>query len=381
MKLHHDPHPWDDLWRSVFVEHPVSRTRGGTSGNLNPLMHKIEVPVYLGCDWQNVPLHLPGDVSVRSMRSPNSPEVRVAMLGEYGLTWPWESLHVEALAWFDHWLKGEDTGILEGPAFRYVLPGTEGWHTAETWPLPNTTFREFALVADGTLAEDEADAGSRQYMTLGNGLDRAQASPTDPPSWLNWTSAPLPGRPRRRRRRPSSAWTPQPRRRTPPGSSPFRTSTPQGPRRGHGRLSAGKPAQGRRGRKPAGWPPCFPCRTAVAVPIGEVVPLPRPAGVERATVRRRTPDPARPDERRRRPRRDGVPAIMNFRHASVGTSSLNTVLSSSRLLLPTTNQRMKDRWPLVGGLGQPQEALRNSTLKRGVKVNVVGRMAAIWSTR
>ncbi|ETZ98794.1 peptidase S15 domain protein [Mycobacterium kansasii 824] len=29
-----------------------------------------------------------------------------------------------------------------------------------------------------------------------------------------------------------------------------------------------------------------------------------------------------------------VPAIMGFRHASVGTSSLNTVRSSSRLLLP-----------------------------------------------
>ena len=29
-----------------------------------------------------------------------------------------------------------------------------------------------------------------------------------------------------------------------------------------------------------------------------------------------------------------TPAIMNFRHASVGTSSLNTIRSSSRLLLP-----------------------------------------------
>jgi predicted acyl esterase len=28
------------------------------------------------------------------------------------------------------------------------------------------------------------------------------------------------------------------------------------------------------------------------------------------------------------------PAIMNFRHASVGTSSLNSVRSTSRLLLP-----------------------------------------------
>jgi hypothetical protein len=29
-----------------------------------------------------------------------------------------------------------------------------------------------------------------------------------------------------------------------------------------------------------------------------------------------------------------APAIMNFRHASVGTSSLNTVSSASRLVLP-----------------------------------------------
>jgi predicted acyl esterase len=29
-----------------------------------------------------------------------------------------------------------------------------------------------------------------------------------------------------------------------------------------------------------------------------------------------------------------TPAIMNFRHASVGTSSINTIRSSSRLLLP-----------------------------------------------
>jgi len=39
---------------------------------------------------------------------------------------------VEALAWFDHWLKGQETGILEGPRFRYVLPGAEGWRATVT---------------------------------------------------------------------------------------------------------------------------------------------------------------------------------------------------------------------------------------------------------
>jgi uncharacterized protein len=55
----------------------------------------------------------------------NSKHVQVAMMGEHGLAWPWESLHIEALAWFDHWLKGHNTGILEGPRFRYVIP--EQW--------------------------------------------------------------------------------------------------------------------------------------------------------------------------------------------------------------------------------------------------------------
>jgi hypothetical protein len=60
-------------------------------------------------------LHLPG-VFTALERLTSSACVRVAMLGRHGLSWPWESLHVEALAWFDHWLKGRDTGILGGAA-------------------------------------------------------------------------------------------------------------------------------------------------------------------------------------------------------------------------------------------------------------------------
>jgi predicted acyl esterase len=53
LKLHHDPHPWDDLWRSIVVEHPL-RDAWWDDRNILPLLNKVEVPVYLGCDWQNV---------------------------------------------------------------------------------------------------------------------------------------------------------------------------------------------------------------------------------------------------------------------------------------------------------------------------------------
>ena len=31
IKLHHDPHPWDDLWRSIVVEHPLRDACGRTA--------------------------------------------------------------------------------------------------------------------------------------------------------------------------------------------------------------------------------------------------------------------------------------------------------------------------------------------------------------
>lgn len=82
------------------------------------------------------------------------------------MAWPWESLHIEALAWFDHWLKGQDTGILDGPHFRYILPETQDWRTTDAWPIPEAMHHGYALRADGSLSEDEGEAGSRTYMNL-----------------------------------------------------------------------------------------------------------------------------------------------------------------------------------------------------------------------
>ena len=76
--------------------------------------------------------------------------------------------------------------------------------------------------------------------------------------------------------------------------------------------------------------PVLPCRTFEAVPIGERVayriPLVAQCRRFRAghTIRLHlTTDDQSKDS----------PALLEFRHASVGTSSFNTVLSSSRLLL------------------------------------------------
>ncbi|MGD9621969.1 MAG: CocE/NonD family hydrolase [Mycolicibacterium sp.] len=327
LKLPHDPHPWDDLWLEAVVRHPL-RDQWWQDRNLLPLMPEIDIPVYLGCDWENVPLHLPSTFTAWNALAHN-PNRRMALLGKFGLTWPWESLHTEALAWYDHWLKGIDTGVMDGPPIRYVLPGDDNWHTCSNWP-PEANFRELALRADGELADDEGQPGARAYLTLGGGLNRAGASAIDPPSMLAWCSQPLRHaievaggielRLVATATAIDTAWLVTLQDVAPDGSV---TDVTAGWLRAS--LRTVDEAASRDGA------PVLPCTRAVAVPVGEQVTyrIPLVANARRFSSGHRirlvlTSDDQDPD----------TPAIMNFRHASVGTSSQNTVFSSSRLLLP-----------------------------------------------
>lgn len=330
LKLPHDPHPWDELWLDVAVRHPT-RDDWWDERDLTPLLRHVDVPVYLGCDWENVPLHLPSTFTAWKGLAHN-PNVRMGMLDKYGLTWPWESLHTEALAWYDHWLKGRDTGIMDGPPVRYAMPGADDWRSSETWP-PTADLRAIALRADGLLDVDEGAPGNREYLVLGAGLNRPTPSAIDPPALLRWTSAPLDAdldvvgaielRLVASATAADTAWLATLQEVAPDSDDTDVTDVTAGWLRASLRElddAASTPGA-----------PALTCRSAVAVPIGEVVeyriPLVPNARRFRKGHRIRlvlASDDQNPE----------VPAIMNFRHASVGTSTLNSVYSSSRLLLP-----------------------------------------------
>ncbi len=328
LRLPHNPRPWDELWLEAAVKHPT-RDEWWDERNLLPLLKKVDIPVYLGCDWENVPLHLPSTFTAWQALSDNAC-VRMGMLGRFGLTWPWESMHTEALAWYDHWLKGRDTGITDGPPVRYFLPGTDEWRTAESWPPAQAAHRELALRADGTLAHDEGTPGGRDFMVLGSGLSRVKPSPIDPPSMLTWDSAPLGedldvvGEFELRLVAAATAidvaWMATLQDVGPDGDAIDVTA---GWLRGS--LREVDEAASRPGA------PALPCRNPQAIPLGEevVYRIPLVPNARRFKAGHRIRLVLAGDDQD-----PSTPAIMNFRHAGVGTSSLNTVRSSSRLLLP-----------------------------------------------
>lgn len=328
LKLHHNPHPWDDLWRAVAAEHPL-RDVWWEDRNLLGLLDRVNIPVYLGCDWQNVPLHLPHTFTALQKLT-RSPHVQVAMMGEYGLAWPWESLHIEALAWFDHWLKGHDTGILEGPRFCYVLPEVEGWRTSDSWPLPEARYESLALCTDAVLASEDAQAGVRNYLNLGAGLFRDRASEADPPFLLSWDTPPLStdydiGGPIELQldaisTAPDTAFIAVIQDVDESGKAVDVTA---------GYLRAGLRAVDEETSRPGA--PVLPCDRFEAVPMGEVVRyrIPLVPNARRFKQGHRLRLVLTSDDQDK-----SKPAPLLFRHASIGTSSVNTILSSSRLLLP-----------------------------------------------
>jgi predicted acyl esterase len=150
----------------------------------------INIPMYLGSDPQNVTVHADGPFTVLPYLRPDQ-AWRIIFGPPFCLQWPWESLHVEALAWYDHWLKGRDTGIMEGPRIRYYVEGAGEWRATDVWPPQEVRWSDRFLGADGTLCAAAA-SGSREYAFVSPIHPRPRNTrPPALPAELRWESAPV----------------------------------------------------------------------------------------------------------------------------------------------------------------------------------------------
>ncbi len=58
-------------------------------------------------------------------------------------TRPWRANHDELLRWYDYWMKGIETGIMDEPTIRYQTTGMTTWGSGETYPLETTQWTDF----------------------------------------------------------------------------------------------------------------------------------------------------------------------------------------------------------------------------------------------
>ena len=155
--------------------------------SLNERYDSIEIPTFVISGWYD---QYP-DSLLRMIEHLKVP--KKAIIGPWAHALPhngYPKPHIEwrneAVRWFDHWLKGRDTGILDEPRFAIFIrdwhppdPGLEEvpgqWRFEEGWPLERARTRILYPQPDRSLADAASESGTHELKyvpTIGveNGL-------------------------------------------------------------------------------------------------------------------------------------------------------------------------------------------------------------------
>lgn len=95
-------------------------------------LQKINVPTYAVGGWLRS-WWASGALDIYNNISSDKKKITIDPSGTFSR--PWVSYHDEAIRWFDHWLKGIDTGIMDEPPIKIYVKGINQWRYENEWPL------------------------------------------------------------------------------------------------------------------------------------------------------------------------------------------------------------------------------------------------------
>lgn len=103
---------------------------------------QVEIPVYFQAKWGRG-WNVEGTIEVFK-RVKGVKKLDIQELPPM-LERPFHENHDEMFRWYDYWLKGIDTGIMDEPPVSFAMEGTYEKRYAEQWPPPNTEHKDFYL--------------------------------------------------------------------------------------------------------------------------------------------------------------------------------------------------------------------------------------------
>ncbi len=176
---------WNDLWKerlekSVpwgigFISHQ-EHGRYWRDRSLQPDYSRIKVPVMLWSGWADC-YPTPILRAFSNLRVPKK-----VIVGPWGHYWPEEALpgpqidgRWELLKWFDQWLKGINTGVLneptvtlfirqyKDPAPRMCIEDAGFWRGENEWPLARTQYTDMYLHAEAKLCSETLASSPQEH--------------------------------------------------------------------------------------------------------------------------------------------------------------------------------------------------------------------------
>jgi uncharacterized protein len=140
------------------------------------LADKVKVPVYIVAPWGHFYMPIGVFKLFEALKVPK----KIMFTPERHDSRPWRTAIDVHMRWYDHWLKGIDTGIMEEPPISLFIPGSNQWQYEKEWPLPQTKWTKFYLrFGEGLSTQpeeysDEPDAFLQQPVHLSLKRDSVQ---------------------------------------------------------------------------------------------------------------------------------------------------------------------------------------------------------------
>ncbi len=178
--LEHDL--YDDYWRAINTEEKLDQ---------------IDVPVYQQAAWYDpyteAMLRMWNGLRARgfSARTRHNQKIYVipwthhlpegSRLGDLDFG-PQAAVDLkqEDLRWFDHWLKGNDTGIMAEPPIRLFVMGANRWRNENAWPLARTRWTPYYLHSNGKANTLYGDGSLTPELPTNEPVDRYDYDPNNP---------------------------------------------------------------------------------------------------------------------------------------------------------------------------------------------------------
>ena len=132
-----------------YMQHQLD-SRWWDEGKARAQMDKITVPFYSAGNWGGWNHHLRGNLEAFSRAGSKHKKLQVHIGGHTDYFYDEEGRN-EQLRWYDYWLKGIDTGIMNEPPVKLcVRTSTRActWRFENEWPLKRTQYTRFYLTSD-----------------------------------------------------------------------------------------------------------------------------------------------------------------------------------------------------------------------------------------
>jgi predicted acyl esterase len=141
------------------------------------MFDKIKIPTFLVTRWTSWAVHLAG--AFEAYQGIDAPKKLLVMEtpSRLGPLRPWSDHHDLILRWYDHWLKGKDTGFMDEPPIELLIKGRDVYRFEHEWPLARTTWTPFFLGPDGSLRTASSSSGGEAVFFNEPNLPPGQLPP------------------------------------------------------------------------------------------------------------------------------------------------------------------------------------------------------------